>query len=68
MNKLSFFLFILNILLIFTIIPVFAYEWDDHSFPDSPFENVSEGAFVFVAVVLLLVIGYGVAKMIWGED
>ena len=33
-----------------------------------PFGNASEMAFVFVGVVLLFVIGYGVAKMIWGED
>lgn len=34
----------------------------------NPFENASQTAFIFVAVVLFLVIGYGVAKMIWGED
>jgi hypothetical protein len=30
--------------------------------------NPSQMAFIFVAVVLVLVLGYGVARMIWGED
>ena len=67
MHKFYVVLFILNILSIFIAIPVFAYELDRHSSPDF-FENINEGAFIFVVVVVVLVIGYGVAKMIWGED
>ena len=30
--------------------------------------NLSESAFIFVIVITLLIVGYGIAKMIWGED
>ena len=33
-----------------------------------PFGNISEMALTFTIVITLLIIGYGVAKMIWGKN
>lgn len=41
---------------------------DVHTRDDNPFKNLGSNALIFVAIVLVFIIGYGAIRLYWGEE